>query len=52
MAQDPTTRGEGVSDCEVMASEDSGNLVIAAICMDDAWLSTPTEAAAVLTEWC
>jgi hypothetical protein len=35
-----------------MASEDGGKLVIAAICVDDAWLAAPTDAAAVLSEWC
>jgi hypothetical protein len=51
MAQDPIAAGETVPDCEVMASTDGTDLVIAALCREGAWLSTPLADALPLDEW-
>lgn len=51
MAQDPTAAGETAPDCEVMASIDGAELVIAALCREDAWLSTPLADALHVEEW-
>lgn len=51
MAQDPTAAGETAPDCEVMASIDGPDFVIAALCREDAWLSTPLVDALVVDEW-
>ena len=52
MAQDPTAAGESSPDCEVMASIDGTELVIAELCREEAWLSVPSAEAAVLEQWC
>jgi hypothetical protein len=52
MAQDPTTAGETAPDCEVMASIDGSDLVIAELCREEAWLTIPSTEAIVLQEWC
>jgi hypothetical protein len=51
MAQDPTAAGETTPDCEVMASIDGADLVIAALCREDAWLSAPLVDTLVVDEW-
>ena len=51
MAQDPTAAGETALDCEVMASVDGADLVIAALCREDAWLSIPLADALAIDEW-
>jgi hypothetical protein len=51
MAQDPTAAGETVPDCEVMASVDGSDLVIAALCGEEAWLSAPVADALPVEEW-
>ena len=54
MAQDPATPVT-VSECEVMASIDSGSdgdrLVIAELCREEAYLAMSTEATVDVDEW-
>jgi hypothetical protein len=38
-------------DCEVMAAVDTDRLLIAELCREEAWLSTPLEDAVELTDW-
>lgn len=51
MAPDTAPAPESAPDCEVMASVDEDELVIAAICEDGAWLSTPLVEALDLADW-
>jgi hypothetical protein len=51
MAQDSTTAGETAPDCEVMASIDGADLVIAALCREEQWLSAPLTEALAVDEW-
>ena len=51
MSTQPATAGGNMNDCEVMASEDGEEFVIAEICRDDAWLSARREGALPLNEW-
>jgi len=38
-------------DCEVMAAVDTDRLLIAELCCEEAWLSTPLEDAVELADW-
>lgn len=49
MAQDTAT-SVAVSDCEVMASVDGEQLIIAEICRDEAWLSVSRDAAVAIDD--
>jgi len=51
MSTEPARAGEDTYDCEVMASEDGEEFVIAEICRDGAWLSARRDGALPLTEW-
>lgn len=50
MSADPAVSSGAVQDGEVMAAVDDGDLLIADVNRDDAWLSMPAERAPVLSE--
>lgn len=50
MSADPTLSPDAVQDGEVMAAVDGGDLLIADVCRDGAWLSMPADRAPVLAE--
>jgi hypothetical protein len=51
MVPNTAQASEAQGDCEVMAAIDSDQLVIADISQDEAWISMPTSATAVLPDW-
>jgi len=46
-----TATSVAASDCEVMASVDGEQFIIAELCRDDAWLSVSTDAAIAVDEF-